>query len=160
MFLELFPLEFNRAKGLNLNRALGNGIDDDGDGQFDEPQELAAHLRDNIDNDGDGMTDEIGTDTDGDGFINPDLSESQRSLIEAGGAVTLSATLHDDYLFGARLLDPSLEGVARPVGEKRVFSGSQTRQLLARHLYCLAMLLVPIRSSLRIAERPVVIRPR
>jgi len=37
---ELFPLEFRKGLRLDINRAFGNGQDDDNDGQIDEPEEL------------------------------------------------------------------------------------------------------------------------
>ncbi len=36
----IFPLEFRLGLKLDINRAIGNGLDDDSDGQIDEPQEL------------------------------------------------------------------------------------------------------------------------
>lgn len=38
---ELFPSDFAKGLRLDLNRPFGNGVDDDNDGQVDEPQELA-----------------------------------------------------------------------------------------------------------------------
>ncbi len=111
MLAELFPFEFDRAEGLNLNRALGNGIDDDNDGQFDEPQELAA---------------------------------LQRSVIVDGATVTVSnppvpsQTLYDLNLQPSASFDPALTNA-----DQAAFGGSQSRQLLARHLYCLAMFVLP-----------------
>lgn len=41
---ELFPSDFSKGLRLDLNRPFGNGLDDDNDGQVDEPQELATSL--------------------------------------------------------------------------------------------------------------------
>ena len=41
---ELFPSEFAKGLRMDLNRPFGNGIDDDNDGQIDEPQELTGQL--------------------------------------------------------------------------------------------------------------------
>jgi hypothetical protein len=40
---ELFPTDFARGLRMDLNRPFGNGFDDDGDGQVDEPQEVTLN---------------------------------------------------------------------------------------------------------------------
>ncbi|MEI7460500.1 MAG: hypothetical protein WCK15_13900, partial [Pirellula sp.] len=37
---ELFPMDFTKGLRMDLNRPFGNGYDDDGDGQIDEPNEI------------------------------------------------------------------------------------------------------------------------
>ncbi len=57
-YLDLFPIEFNRGTAMNLNRPLGNGVDDDFDGDVDEPLELTS-LADGTDNNSNGLVDEF-----------------------------------------------------------------------------------------------------
>lgn len=132
MARELFPLEFSKSEGLNLNRPLGNGFDDDSDGQFDEPEELSSRL-----------------------VAGSPLNQSQRSVVANNTTVSLSTTVFDDYAPGVVNLDPVFEDTSVvPLGSPRYrrFYGSQTRQLLARHLYCLAMFLLP--NEIRAPNRP------
>ena len=46
----LFPIDFARGLRMDLNRPFGNGLDNDVDGQVDEPQEIAYWLFDTINN--------------------------------------------------------------------------------------------------------------
>lgn len=125
MVSELFPLEFAKSEPLNLNRALGNGFDDDSDGQFDEPGELSARL-----------------------VAGRPINESQQSVVSNNTTVSLSATLFDDYAPGVVRLDPVYESLTVGSPVYRRFYGLQSRQLLARHLYCLAMFILPLEIQL------------
>lgn len=120
-FTQLFPLEFSRGLPLNLNRPFGNGVDDSlpgqpGFGEIDDPFELA------------------------------NIPQQSLYVNAAGGVVYDPSNTVDDY-FGsvapgarAEVLNPitSLEVPVPPA-----YSGNETRQLFARHLYCLAQLIVP-----------------
>lgn len=55
---ELLPFEARSGKRMNLNRPFGNGVDDDGDGVIDDPDELTRQIN-GIDDDGDTATDEL-----------------------------------------------------------------------------------------------------
>jgi hypothetical protein len=109
-FQALFPIEFRSGRKLDLNRLLGNGVDDNGNLNIDEPTEW---------------------------FFNSTLfSQSIR-----GFDATLEYYLNGRYPYNpgtAPLLDRdvSLTGPVR-------FSGMETRQLLARELYCLFQAIVP-----------------
>ncbi len=106
-FAEMFPLEFHRAERLNLNRPFGNGRDDDGNGQIDEPSELVRY---------------------------PQRSYASATANQNGPTVGATNVI-EDYLLGQKNLDP-----ASPPPE---YQGVQSRQLFARHLYCLAQCLLP-----------------
>ena len=129
MVRELFPLEFSKAEPLNLNRPLGNGFDDDTDGQFDEPAELSARL-----------------------VAGRPMNESQPSVVANNTAVSLSTSVFDDYAPGVTNLDPAYESLTIGSAVHRRFYGLQTRQLLARHLYCLAMFILP--NDLQVPNQP------
>lgn len=117
-FTQLFPLEFSRGLPLNLNRPLGNGVDDSapgtpGFGEIDDAWELA-----NI---------------------------PQRSLY-VNSAKDVVANVNEDYL--GSVAPGGRWEVQDPVTSNELaippqYSGNQTRQLFARHIYCLAQLIVP-----------------
>lgn len=137
MFRELFPFEFGRGMAMDLNRPFGNGIDDDMDYQIDEPEEL---LKNRIDDNGDGNIDE---DAEQDVLLH-----RQKSPYVLSGATQLTS-INEHPTFGLGYasgdnLDPQYEAIVatQPVTARR-HHGLQSRQLLARNLYCLAMLLLP-----------------
>ncbi len=151
-FTELFPMEFHRGQGFNLNRVFGNGVDDDGDGNIDEPEEL---LQNGVDDDGNGTIDELTV-----AERNP-LAYRQRTYGMVNGAVG-QTNYTENYTFGLGFnsgnLDPSYETLSMTSGggsnyPDRVYHfGQQSRQLLARNLYCLAMLILP--NDLYPSNRP------
>lgn len=107
-FAQMFPLEFRSARGMNLNRPFGNGIDDNnlgevGFGEVDEPTEIFNH-------------------------------PSARSAIEGSSNQSL--------VYAAATLN-SLQGNSNFDPEIAYETGLESRQLFARHLYCLAQLIVP-----------------
>jgi hypothetical protein len=104
VFRQLFPLEFARASSMNLNRPFGNGIDDNNNGEIDEPVEAVMDRPLQA------------TDVE-------NISYNNNLSIEFDH--TQGATSFDD-----QLLDNASTGL-------------QSRQLFARHLYCLAQLIVP-----------------
>ena len=137
MFRELFPFEFGRGMAMDLNRPFGNGIDDDMDGQIDEPEEL---LKNRIDDDMNGTIDEL---TEQNVFL-----QHQGSLYINNGIAQITAageypTFGAGYAVGDNL-DPQYEALlaTSPI-IARNHHGQQSRQLLARNIYCLAMLLLP-----------------
>ncbi|MEZ6138209.1 MAG: hypothetical protein R3C53_25270 [Pirellulaceae bacterium] len=130
--VQLFPIEFKHNLPFDLNRPFGNGADDslNGNGLIDEASESAGH---GIDDDGDGLVDEA------DEIANFPLRH-QRAFYSGGN----SPNIIEDYGISGGTFDPFYEDTAnRTVYERRVFGGNQGRQLLARHLYCLAQLLLP-----------------
>lgn len=161
-YRELFPLEFHQGQGLNINRPLGNGVDDDADGNIDETDEA---LRDGIDNDGDGDIDELDeriwsafqqrtyTSIAGNAPVAIALAESP-----IPGKIILGGIPYDRGIFDGNL-DPTFEALANAalsggaadsdndgqadVDTLRYHFGTQSRQLLARNLYSLAMLILP-----------------
>lgn len=124
---ELFPFEIARGEQLDLNRPMSNGVDDDGDGQIDEPNE----------------------EFDPSGFQRRGVTynPTSASLVTAEIGEYLptwhlprptSGTIGID----AGGFDPIYE--ALPAGDAaRLYFGVQTRQLMARNLYCLGMLVLP-----------------
>ncbi|MEZ6151533.1 MAG: hypothetical protein R3C09_15565 [Pirellulaceae bacterium] len=153
-YFELFPLEFQRAQALDLNRPFGNGMDDNDNGSIDEPSEML---------------------TTGNLFSGTNLDLNvvglQKSLYIAGNAVqptavneypvfaaTHASPRYYGYTYGN--VDPDYEATvnlgtagsapvnatARDVATLQ--HGQQSRQLMARHLYCLAMLLLPDQLNL------------
>jgi hypothetical protein len=125
----LFPLEFQRGEGMNLNRPFGNGVDDDGDGQIDEPDEFS----------------DIASNT----YIGQTAyhANSQTTLADGSENYFESNTFSPNLASAsARLaslgVDPLIDytsGTPTPA----IFWGQETRQLYARHLYCLAQLILP-----------------
>ncbi len=131
----LFPLEFSRGLAMDLNRPFANGIDDDGDGEIDEPNEF--------------MTDQGGSQ-------GVTYTGQLSRYVNAAGGVGYVAGVLENY-FEANQFDQTLSmqqkmallGVDPNVSytggspTNPIFWGQETRQLYARHLYCLAQLIVP-----------------
>ncbi len=132
---QLFPVEFSQNIPLDPNRPFGNGKDDDGDRLIDEADEMSGH---GIDDDGDSQIDEADE-------VAAYLSRHQVS------EYAYATNTIDQYTVtpvGALPLfaggfDPFLEHASRTPYERFTYNGNQGRQLLARHLYCLAQLLLP-----------------
>lgn len=117
IFTQLFPVEFLSGQKLNINRPLGDGLDNDDDGQIDEADEwFIVGANNGIDDDGDSNTDE------GD-----ELAQVEYYFNSSAG--TAVATAIDNYLGGKPRAGLDL--------------GMETRQILAREIYCLAQLIVP-----------------
>ena len=137
---ELFPVEFGRGLRMDLNRPFGNGYDNDGDGDIDDPQELAT-------------------------FQNEAHPVPDSSTVDGNTPVTLRASFP---IFDATQTPPStpalnlpqqaaneeslygtgLKSSQRVVGNASVLPSVLRRslagrQILARNLYCLAQLIVP-----------------
>ncbi|MCA9129308.1 MAG: hypothetical protein KDB22_19615 [Planctomycetales bacterium] len=115
-FNELFPLEFHRAQPMDLNRPFGNGKDNDGDGQIDDPDEISR--------------------------LNAE--SARRIQVPADGSgppVEQNSAIAADYTWGIPGIDPQLS--LEPAGIQAAYGGAASRQLYARHLYCLAMLILP-----------------
>lgn len=144
-YAELFPLEFHRAQGFNLNRVLGNGVDDDGDGNIDEPEE---HLKNGLDDDNDSTIDEFDE-------RRVDLASHKQRTISAVNGSAQQVAIAEDYVRGTPQLDLEFESLALNSIEQRTHYGQQSRQLLARHLYCLAMMVLP--ENLSVGNRPAAV---
>lgn len=133
---QLFPIEFHQNRPLNVNRALGDGLDNDGDGQIDEAGELAGH---GIDNNPSG-TPPSPIDEPAEVLANPTIH--QRASYAAGLENYL-----EDYTVGTTRFDNAHAVGAPPplltADEFFYYNGNQPKQLLARHLYCLAQLILP-----------------
>ncbi len=120
----LFPLEFHRGLPLDVNRPFGNGIDDNGDGEIDEPSEL--------------------------------LSPQAAIYLNASGALQATGT-PEDYFYSKAfgntgvmgavdfvdITDPAMRSFPPAAPFSPIYRGNETRQMFARHLYCLAQLIVP-----------------
>jgi hypothetical protein len=118
-YRQLFPIEFRRDQPMDLNRQFGNGVDDDGDGQIDEPSELRA---------------------------------GQASVYATNSGIELFPSVQENPTadFSNATLDPDLAGA--PAAISNIHNGQQSRQLFARQLYSLAMLLLP--DPLYMSNRP------
>jgi hypothetical protein len=114
---ELFPTDFANGLRMDLNRPFGDGVDNDGDGQVDEPQEF-SWAYDGVDNNNNTVVDENGED------LQLEYHPSTNSSIAPG-----------NYAREIALSSGTLSSTTR-----RRLAG---RQILARNLYCLAQLIVP-----------------
>ncbi len=161
-YRELFPIEFQQGRGFNINRVLGNGVDEDGDGNVDEIEE---QLKNGIDENNNGVVDEAAE--------RDWTAYQQRTIVSNGsapflqnpaeapipGQVVIGGTAYHRGIFEG-FLDPTFEALAtaalnggantdsdgdgqRDIDTLRYHFGAQSRQLLARNLYCLAMLVLP-----------------
>jgi len=135
----LIPFELRRGGLLNVNRPWANGLDDNLNLVVDEPYE-----GDGVDDNGDGRVDESeelepnGRDDDSDGLVD-ELDELARPGADLEGA-----------WFGTGI--PAFDG-GLPVLPVTPFNAKnndpsrvpprESRQIYARHLYCLMMLLKP-----------------
>ncbi|MCC7336125.1 MAG: hypothetical protein IT422_13575 [Pirellulaceae bacterium] len=149
-YAELFPMEFKRALAMDLNRPFGNGVDDNGDGSIDEPNEM---LNGSLFSSGNALN-----------FITMGLQKSayingdQVQLTGTNELPALDPTSGSPARFGYTYgnVDPDYEwivnsGVGGNLADQelaRRYHGRQSRQLMARHLYCLAWLLLPDRLYL------------
>lgn len=153
-FQQLFPMEFGTAQVMNVNRMFGNGIDDDNDGSIDEPEEL---LKNGIDDNNNGTIDELAemfSNT-----VRPDLFQlgapssyphGQRPVVPnpAGSNLTYAGQAANGFyplevptLGIPGSFDPQYDA-ANLVQAWRYY-GQQSRQLYARNIYCLGMLMFP-----------------
>lgn len=139
---------------LDVNRLLGNGIDDNGNGVVDEPIEAMwqggtqytypygeslAYPYSRINT---GLLGPVGQQ-------NPNVT-AQSNLMNMLGVLDLnndgfySELANATGLLGVTSVDPQLTTAALPVylPNDPTFADTRARQLLARHLYCLMMLLL------------------
>lgn len=112
---ELFPMDFSKGLRMDLNRPFGDGFDNDGDGQVDEPQELNL-----------GVENEIYPGAAADPIPRPYTYKREIKL--------------DARKLNAQIVDSNANANAFP-SQTRNRLGS--RQILARNLYCLAQLIIP-----------------
>lgn len=120
--------EIRLGRKLDINRPFGNRVDDNGNGVIDEPLETARLDNDMNDNDGDGTSDEAG-----------ETSELHAHGLHPNSGLT---GLPAPFAPPAGPLRPSFPNYtpnvpAAPAGDIPVGA----RQVLARHLYVLAMAL-------------------
>lgn len=131
-FASLFPMEFVSGAKFDVNRPFGNGVDDDNDGQIDEPQELFAFFPEQpVYTTGSTVSNRVNS------FVNhlTDYLRGQPWYVPAGGANP-----------EVRPFDPNItyqEETATPKTPAIYQHSLETRQLYARHLYCLAQLIIP-----------------
>ncbi len=115
---QLFPVEFQQNRPLDLNRPFGNGLDDDNDGDVDESDEL--------------------------------LINASGALIGQVEQYTGSPVTNGNYTRGRSDFDPGWDPSSTfktSTLNNTTFgpwSGNRSRQLMARHLYCLAQLILPV----------------
>ncbi len=119
-FTQLFPLEFSRGLPLNLNRPFGNGVDDYDPTMRREDSSVLG----------------LGEIDDPWELANI----TQRSLY-VNNAKEVVGNVDEDYLGSVALGNRWEVPGALPVPPE--YRGNETRQLFARHLYCLAQLIVP-----------------
>ncbi len=120
---QLFPVEFRQNMPLNINRPLGNGTDDQVMSTGTPPVVLHPY---------NGVIDEA-----------DEIRFSQAARYPVG----VTSTVNEEYYRTGASFDPDLEGEPTPtapaVDPKVQFDGNQPKQFLARHLYCLAQLILP-----------------
>ncbi len=119
-FQSLFPMEFQKGRAFDINRTFGNGVDDDNDGEIDEPLELSL------------------------GQVAWDAS-NPISIADSGNPA--------DPLMGQNSITLNLDPAVTALNPNPRFLGSESRQLFARHLYCLAQLLVPVEYNFPSVDR-------
>ncbi len=127
LYEQLFPREFDLGRLMDLNRPLANGLDDDDDRQIDEPNEPNG-----IDDDNDGRADEYG-EINFLAQIERIYKDSQGEDIQGLPGVKISSTTQGDYLRG-KVVNP------RDPYDRCY----ETRQIMARELYCLAQAVIPL----------------
>ncbi|MBB3204578.1 hypothetical protein FHS27_000342 [Rhodopirellula rubra] len=128
---ELIPPEIRLGKKIDINRPFGNGADDNLNDIIDEPAEVLRKDITGTDDDGDGNTDVA--DTDGDATVK---GETDAFVATAGSIPTDFQNVTPHYVFD--IDDPALT----PIATTDPFQQDQVtgRQLLARHLYTLMLL--------------------
>ncbi|WP_068130501.1 hypothetical protein [Roseimaritima ulvae] len=127
---EVIPPEIRLGMKIDLNRWLGNGLDDDGDGVIDDPEELTYVEPNGRDDDSMNGTDDAGE----------DLSREhiyKGTIWETAGRFTQESASVPRHQTGQRLND---------------FNGS--RQRLAKDIYCLTMALLYDPSSGQLYDFP------
>ncbi len=142
-FASLFPLEFQRGLPLDLNRPLGNGLDDEatqanpnGNGEIDESVELTNGQLALVNNPGPNSQ----TTTSTANSVPEEYRQGQIGTPGTNGTTNPSGSLLQNRS-GTNLFDPDVDYTNTPL----VFRHNlESRQLLARHLYCLAQLIVPL----------------
>ena len=151
----LLPPELRLANKLDINRPFGNLSDDNGNFVIDEPLETNRSDADGIDNDGDSAMDE----TDGSEKTQGELW-SAYALPSSGYRVRDGITIlpaeyrdvHPNYVFDSPA-QSNLSGSFVPTGD-------HGRQLLARHLYVLMMLLTRDLSTAGSAAPEIPVDPK
>ncbi len=130
---QLFPIEFHQNRAMNINRPFGDGYDNDNDGLIDERDELQGH---GINND----------------TANPAIDDANEvttlSAMHQPARYTAGTENYvEDYTLGTVRFDNSHSTTSVPTAlsadEYSMFNGEQPKQLYARHLYCLAQLILP-----------------
>ncbi|MEQ1828974.1 MAG: hypothetical protein ABL921_23630, partial [Pirellula sp.] len=112
---ELFPVDFASGLRMDLNRPFGDGIDNNGDGEVDEPSELVGTTQ---------------TET---------FSVGNTAFTSTGSYVR---EIKDIRKTAATIGDGTANNNNSPIlSPTRARLGS--RQILARNLYCLAQLIIP-----------------
>lgn len=113
---QLFPMEFRQNLPLNINRPLGNGTDD----------AITAGTPPVVVHPANGIIDEA-----------DEVRWGQMARYPHG---TVSS-VGEEYARSGASIDPELE--AEVPALQTQFDGNQPKQFLARHLYCLAQLILP-----------------
>ncbi len=111
---ELFPVDFTKGLRMDLNRPFGNGYDDDGDGQVDEPQEISS------------------------------VTETELYPLGSGSVPAIGAYTREIKPFARKLnAQVSDSNAAANPFPSQTRGRLGSRQILARNLYCLAQLIIP-----------------
>ncbi len=121
-FTVLFPLEFSRGLPMDINRAFGNGFDDDADGEIDEATELIPPA------------------------ASPTAGPQQAAKYTDAAGNYVSAGTPEEYFHQKFPGDPLIVNTLDPqvsATTASIYRGNETRQLFARHFYSLAQLIVP-----------------
>ena len=128
---QLIAPEIRLGRKLDVNRPLGNGVDDNGNEVIDEPKETFRADNNTDDDDGDGTTDEPGE------LYSSADTESEAFDVAAGAGTVPMAFQGQDPQY--TLDEPAIT----PATGTGTFTQSQTnsRQILARNLYVLMMVL-------------------
>lgn len=159
---DLLAPEVIAGKKMDLNRPFGDGQDNNGDGVVDDPLEAGEPF---LDVNGNGKYDlgEPFLDLDHNGIYTPpgDVLWSQLGPTTANppGNGTLAEPISFDYTNGhSEPLNPVVQNLLSTALNTKVLAGvrnleSEGRQLFARHLYCLMLLLTDDGYIMPIDER-------
>ena len=135
---ELLAPEIRLGRKLDVNRAFGNLTDDNGNNVIDEPLETARQDTDGVDNDLDGITDEVGEV--GEQFAYTARTDADKQTIGSTGFGSQQYWDAPNYTMSEPKPTVDVNGNFAAAGAPNTIPVGG-RQLLARHLYILAMAL-------------------
>ncbi|MFN7873723.1 MAG: hypothetical protein ACK5PB_00295 [Pirellula sp.] len=129
---ELFPMEFSKGLKMDLNRPFGNGFDNNGNGDIDEPIELTS-----FENELHPVA------TTAAPFIGSVNSRASFPANTADGSVGRGNAENEQSSYGKDVSQVVRTSGATGFRATALRGALAGRQMLARNLYCLAQLVIP-----------------